>query len=74
MWNLVLACGERVTIILTTHYIEEARKCGSRGVISKGELIVSREDTLMKKLASAAHASSAAALAPSRCLASCHSS
>ncbi|MDX2145364.1 MAG: multidrug ABC transporter ATP-binding protein, partial [Rhodospirillaceae bacterium] len=41
-----------VTIILTTHYIEEAEEMADRvGVISKGELIVVEEKTaLMKKM------------------------
>jgi ABC-2 type transport system ATP-binding protein len=53
MWALVqrLRAGG-VTIILTTHYIEEAEEMADRiGVISKGELIVVEEKTrLMKKL------------------------
>jgi ABC-2 type transport system ATP-binding protein len=42
MWALVRRLRERgVTIILTTHYIEEAEEMADRiGVISKGELIV----------------------------------
>jgi ABC-2 type transport system ATP-binding protein len=41
-----------VTIILTTHYIEEAEEMADRvGVINKGELIVVEEkDELMRKL------------------------
>lgn len=53
MWNLVRGLRERgVTIILTTHYIEEAEEMADRvGVINKGELIVVEEKTtLMKKL------------------------
>ena len=53
MWNLVRGLRERgVTIILTTHYIEEAEEMADRvGVISKGELIVVEETReLMKKL------------------------
>jgi ABC-2 type transport system ATP-binding protein len=53
MWNLVRGLRERgVTIILTTHYIDEAEEMADRiGVISKGELIVVEEKTtLMKKL------------------------
>jgi ABC-2 type transport system ATP-binding protein len=53
MWNLVLGLRKNgVTIILTTHYIEEAEEMADRvGVISKGELIVVEEKTtLMKKL------------------------
>jgi ABC-2 type transport system ATP-binding protein len=53
MWNLVRQLRESgVTIILTTHYIEEAEEMADRvGVISKGELIVVEEKTsLMKKL------------------------
>jgi ABC-2 type transport system ATP-binding protein len=53
MWELVRGLRERgVTIILTTHYIEEAEEMADRvGVIHKGELIVVEEKTtLMKKL------------------------
>ncbi len=53
MWQLVRGLKERgVTIILTTHYIDEAEEMADRiGVISKGELIVVEEKaTLMKKL------------------------
>lgn len=53
MWALVRTMRERgVTIILTTHYIEEAEEMADRvGVISKGELIlVEEKTTLMKKL------------------------
>jgi ABC-2 type transport system ATP-binding protein len=43
-----------VTIILTTHYIQEAQEMADRvGVISKGEIILVEEKTaLMKKLGS----------------------
>ena len=53
MWNLVRRLRESgVTIILTTHYIEEAEEMADRvGVILKGELILVEEKTaLMKKL------------------------
>jgi ABC-2 type transport system ATP-binding protein len=53
MWDLVLGLRQSgVTIILTTHYIEEAEEMADRiGVINKGELIVVEEKaTLMKKL------------------------
>ena len=53
MWALVRSLRESgVTIILTTHYIDEAEEMADRiGVISKGELIVVEEKTtLMKKL------------------------
>jgi ABC-2 type transport system ATP-binding protein len=53
MWNLVRDLRTRgVTIILTTHYIEEAEEMADRvGVISKGELILVEEKTrLMEKL------------------------
>ena len=53
MWNLVRRLREQgVTIILTTHYIEEAEEMADRvGVILKGELILVEEKTaLMKKL------------------------
>ena len=53
MWALVRRLRDSgVTIILTTHYIDEAEEMADRiGVISKGELIVVEEKTaLMKKL------------------------
>lgn len=53
MWIMVRKLRERgVTIILTTHYIEEAEEMADRvGVILKGELILVEEKTaLMKKL------------------------
>jgi ABC-2 type transport system ATP-binding protein len=53
MWNMVRALRETgVTVILTTHYIEEAEEMADRvGVISKGELILVQEKTeLMHKL------------------------
>jgi ABC-2 type transport system ATP-binding protein len=53
MWELVrnLRAGG-VTVILTTHYIEEAEEMADRvGVISKGEIIVVEQTaTLMQKL------------------------
>ena len=53
MWEMVRGLRERgVTIILTTHYIEEAEEMADRvGVINKGELIVVEEKrTLMRKM------------------------
>ena len=53
MWQMVRGLRERgVTIILTTHYIEEAEEMADRiGVISKGELVVVEEkNALMRKL------------------------
>ena len=53
MWALVRGLrASGVTIILTTHYIDEAEEMADRiGVIHKGELIVVEEKTeLMKKL------------------------
>ncbi len=53
MWNLVHRLRESgVTIILTTHYIEEAQEMADRvGVIRKGELIlVEEKHALMQKL------------------------
>ena len=53
MWEMVRALREKgVTIILTTHYIEEAEEMADRiGVISKGELIlVEDKHVLMRKL------------------------
>ena len=53
MWQIVRSlCASGVTIILTTHYIEEAEEMADRiGVISKGELILVENKTeLMRKL------------------------
>ncbi|MGH8507235.1 MAG: ABC transporter ATP-binding protein [Gammaproteobacteria bacterium] len=53
MWRIVRTLrASGVTIILTTHYIEEAEEMADRiGVIIKGELIlVERKDELMQKL------------------------
>jgi ABC-2 type transport system ATP-binding protein len=53
MWALVRALrAGGVTVILTTHYIEEAEEMADRiGVISKGSLVVVEEKAaLMKKL------------------------
>ena len=50
MWNLVDKLRQSgVTIILTTHYIEEAEEIADRvGVISKGELIVVDDKEALK--------------------------
>lgn len=53
MWRIVGELKERgVTIILTTHYIEEAEEMADRvGVIDKGEIILVEEKAeLMRKL------------------------
>ena len=53
MWAMVRAMRETgVTVILTTHYIEEAEEMADRvGVISRGELILVQEKAeLMRKL------------------------
>ena len=53
MWEMVRGLRESgVTIILTTHYIEEAEEMADRiGVISNGELIIVEEKAaLMRKL------------------------
>ena len=53
MWKLVHRLRERgTTIILTTHYIEEAEEMADRvGVINKGRLLlVDRKEALMQKL------------------------
>jgi ABC-2 type transport system ATP-binding protein len=53
MWNVVRGLRDSgVTIILTTHYIEEAEEMADRiGVINRGELIlVEDKATLMHKL------------------------
>jgi ABC-2 type transport system ATP-binding protein len=53
MWEMVRGLRQRgVTIILTTHYIDEAEEMADRvGVISKGEIILVEDKvTLMQKL------------------------
>lgn len=53
MWQMIRGLRESgVTIILTTHYIEEAEEMADRiGVINKGELVlVEEKSALMKKL------------------------
>ena len=53
MWAIVAKLKETgVTVILTTHYIEEAEAMADRiGVISKGEiLLVENKDALIKRL------------------------
>ena len=53
MWEMVRGLRQSgVTIILTTHYIEEAQEMADRiGIINKGEIILVEEKTvLMKKL------------------------
>lgn len=53
MWEMVRGLRESgVTIILTTHYIEEAEEMADRiGVISKGEIVlVEEKNALMQKL------------------------
>lgn len=53
MWNMVRRLRENgVTIILTTHYIEEAEEMADRiGVINKGEIVlVEDKHVLMQKL------------------------
>jgi len=53
MWNVVRGLRDAgVTIILTTHYIDEAEEMADRiGIISRGELTLVEEKTrLMKKL------------------------
>ena len=53
MWNMVRQLrANGVTIILTTHYIDEAQEMADRiGVIAKGELIVVEDkDVLMRRL------------------------
>ena len=53
MWNVVRGLqASGVTIILTTHYIEEAEEMADRvGVIAKGELLlVEGKEALMRKL------------------------
>lgn len=53
MWNVVKALrGEGVTVILTTHYIEEAEQLADRvGVINHGEIIlVEEKEKLMREM------------------------
>ncbi|MEI1280343.1 ABC transporter ATP-binding protein [Leptospira venezuelensis] len=53
MWNVVRALRDKgVTIILTTHYIEEAEEIADRvGIMNKGELVlVEKKTELMHKL------------------------
>jgi len=53
MWGVVKALrAEGVTVILTTHYIEEAEQLAERvGVINHGEIIiVEKKDRLMREL------------------------
>jgi len=53
MWNIVLRLRQKgVTIILTTHYIEEAEKMADRiGIINHGELFLTEDKAkLMSKL------------------------
>lgn len=53
MWEMVKTLREQgVTIILTTHYIEEAEKMADRiGIINKGELVLAQEkSSLMAQL------------------------
>ena len=53
MWDMVRGLRERgVTIILTTHYIEEAEEMADRiGVINRGEIVlVDDKSSLMRKL------------------------
>ena len=53
MWNIVRKLRENgVTVILTTHYIEEAEQMADRvGVINKGEMVlVENKTALMKKM------------------------
>ena len=53
MWAVIRGLRDKgVTIILTTHYIEEAEEMADRiGIISKGEIILVEEKSeLMKKL------------------------
>jgi len=51
MWEMVRGLRERgVTIVLTTHYIEEAEEMADRvGVIAKGRLVVSKAKSLPSK-------------------------
>ena len=53
MWQMVRRLRESgVTIILTTHYIEEAQEMADRiGVINRGEIVIVEEkQTLMRKM------------------------
>ncbi len=53
MWNVVASLRDQgVTVILTTHYIEEAEQLADRvGVINHGEIIlIEQKDKLMREL------------------------
>jgi ABC-2 type transport system ATP-binding protein len=53
MWQIVRSLrASGVTIILTTHYIEEAEEMADRiGIINRGELVlIERKDVLMREL------------------------
>ena len=52
MWNVVADLKDGVTIILTTHYIEEAEAIADRvGIINKGELLLIEDKaSLMNRL------------------------
>ena len=70
MWELVRALrASGVTIILTTHYIDEAEEMADRiGVISKGEIILVEEKAeLMRKLGRKQLTLQLAAAADARC-------
>ena len=58
MWEWCALRESGLTIILTTHCLEEAEEMADRvSVINKGELIIVREkNALMKQLGKAAHA------------------
>lgn len=51
LWKLIFSLKEKMTIILTTHYMEEAEELASRiGIISNGKLIIEGGlDELLKK-------------------------
>ncbi len=51
LWKLISSLKEKMTIVLTTHYMEEAEELASRiGIISNGKLIIEgRLDELLKK-------------------------
>lgn len=51
LWNIILNLKGKTTVILTTHYMEEAEKLSDRiGIMSKGELLdVGTSEYLIKK-------------------------
>jgi ABC-2 type transport system ATP-binding protein len=51
MWNLLCALREkeRITILLTTHLLEEAEKCDCLGILDEGKLVAAGSPSELKK-------------------------